>query len=305
MFPESTGIPDLRATFGAIYIGVVFAALFQGMLTVQAYIYYEGFPDDSWVLKWLVAVVWTLDFAHLCVIASVPWVTLVENWGNPAVFLNIPPGLPMHVVLVAAATLLCQAFFLRRLWRFSQKNRILVGILGSGSLIVCALDFFLAVQMLEEPRPMTYQEDTPEIVSMFSIRAATDLCLALTLVWYLYRGIIGFDRTNFVITRIIQYTVATGLATSILALACVFAEVLNPQSFTFMALHFSLGRMYTNALLATLNSRKNLRAALEMSRELDICVVSSNAPVFFVSTQRSLGIDECGTDTSRGDKAEA
>ncbi|KAF7358829.1 ANK-REP-REGION domain-containing protein [Mycena sanguinolenta] len=298
MSSDSTGLLELRTTYGAIYIGVVFAALFQGMLTVQAYIYYEGFPDDSWVLKWLVAVVWTLDLVHLVVIASVPWLTLVENWGNPAVFLNIPPCLPVHVVLVAVATLLCQAFFLRRLWRFSQKNRILVGILGSGSLIVCALDFFLAVQMLEELRPMTYQGDTAEIASMFSIRAATDLSLALTLVWYLHRGIIGFDRTNFVIARIIQYTVATGLATSILALACVLADVLNPQGFTFMALHFSLGRMYTNALLATLNSRKNLRAALETTHDIQI---SSTAPVSFLSTQGSLRTEEYAL-SDRGDK---
>ncbi|KAF7358818.1 ANK-REP-REGION domain-containing protein [Mycena sanguinolenta] len=301
MSSDSTGLLELRTTFGAIYIGVVFAALFQGMLTVQAYIYYEGFPDDSWVLKWLVAVVWTLDFVHLGVIASVPWVTLVENWGNPAVFLQIPPGLPVHMVLVAAATFLCQAFFLHRLWRFSQKNGILVGILSFGSFAVYAIDFFMAVQLLANPSPSTYQGDTAEIVSMFSIRAATDLCLALTLVWYLHRGKTGFDRTNFVITRIIQYTVATGLVSSIFALACAIADFLKPKSLIFSALHFSLGRMYTNALLATLNSRKNLRAALETTHDIQIL---STPPVSFVSTQQSLRTEEYALP-DRGDKTEA
>ncbi|KAJ6492095.1 hypothetical protein C8R45DRAFT_1073468 [Mycena sanguinolenta] len=304
MSSEATGLPDLRATFGTIYIGVVFAALFQGILTVQAYIYYEGFPDDSWVLKWLVAVVWTLDFVHLGAIASVPWLTLVVNWGNPVVFLEIPTGLPVHVALVAVTTLFCQAFFLYRLWRFSRKNRVLVGILGLGSLAVCAIDFLITVQMLENPRPSTYQGDTAEIVSMFSVRAASELCLALTLVWYIHRGTIGFDRTNFVITRIIQYTVATGLVSSILALACVIADVLMPQSFIFMALHFSLGRMYTNALLASLNSRKNLRAALGTIHDIQTHGISSTAPVFFVSTQRSLTTEEYPMDASLGDKAE-
>ncbi|KAJ7235737.1 hypothetical protein B0H12DRAFT_1238684 [Mycena haematopus] len=220
---SSTGLPDVRDTFGAVYIGVVFAALFQGILTVQAYIYYESFPGDSWVLKWLVAVVWTLDLVHLGAISSVPWITLVVNWGNPDVFLKETTGLSVHIILVAAPTLICQIFFLRRLWRFSKKNRILVGTLGLASVTVFVLDFYLTVQTLTNPNPSAYQNDTGEIVSMFSIGAATDLCIALTLVWYLQRGATGFDRTNFVVTRIIQYTIATGLASSILAGACVIA----------------------------------------------------------------------------------
>ncbi|KAJ7483851.1 hypothetical protein B0H11DRAFT_2231996 [Mycena galericulata] len=83
-----------------------------------------------------------------------------------------------------------------------------------------------------------------------------DMVIAMILVWYLIQGRTTFEKTNFVLTRIIQYTVTTGLATSMLALGCVAA----PDGFVFIAMHFSLGRMYTKALLATLNSRRNLRS---------------------------------------------
>jgi len=298
---STTGLPDLRDTFGAIYIGVLFAAFFQGILTVQAYIYYESFPYDPWFLKLLVAVVWILDLVHLGVIGSIPWNFLVVNWGNPNVFLKASIELCVHIILVAAPTLICQGFFLHRLWMFSKRNWILIGTLTLGSVTVFVLDFYLTVNTLSSPNPNAYQNDTAEIVSMFSIGAATDLCIALTLVWYLQRGATGFDRTSFVVTRIIQYTVATGLSSSLLAVACVIANVVKPQSFVFMALHFSLGRMYTNALLATLNSRRNLRFALGTKENLNTSL-STSAPVFFVSNQQTAVTEEYSLEANSGGK---
>ncbi|KAF7354088.1 ANK-REP-REGION domain-containing protein [Mycena venus] len=297
-------LPDLRDTFGAIYIGVLFAAFFQGILTVQAYIYYESFPYDPWFLKTLVAVVWTLDLIHLGVIGSIPWNFLVVHWGNPSIFLKKSVELCVHIILVAAPTLICQGFFLHRLWRFSKKNWTLIGTLTLGSVTVFILDFYLTVNTLSSEDPNAYQHDTAEIVSMFSIGAITDLVIALALVWYLQRGATGFDSTNFVVTRIIQYTVATGLCSSLLAVACVIANVVKPQSFVFMALHFSLGRMYTNALLATLNSRRNLRLALGTKENLNT-TVSTSAPVFFVSNQgttATAATEEYSLEGTRGGK---
>ncbi|KAJ7448032.1 hypothetical protein FB451DRAFT_1411598 [Mycena latifolia] len=93
-----------------------------------------------------------------------------------------------------------------------------------------------------------------------------------------------FGNGNDSIRPAIQYTVATGLATSALAVGCLIAYLARPPSPSYsscvpsldtehmrptdvsaQAMHFSLGRMYTNALLATLNSRRNLRKALEGS----------------------------------------
>ncbi|KAJ6603383.1 hypothetical protein DFH09DRAFT_1124292 [Mycena vulgaris] len=286
---------DLRETYGAQYIGVLFAAFFQGMLTVQAFIYYESFPRDIKILKWLVAVVWSLDLIHLGVVASIPWHTLVINWGNPAVFTERESyELSMHIILVAAPTLLCQAFFLHRLWKLSH-NWILIGIMTAGSVTVFALDFFLTVGTAIDPNPFGYKKDSGEIVSMFSIGAATDLCIALTLVYYLQTGKTAFDRTNFVITRMIQYTVATGLASSILAVGCVIANVLRPDAFIFMALHFSLGRMYTNALLATLNSRRNLRTAMGSGGNMESGQTTADprgGVSVFVVSERHVGQSE-------------
>ncbi|KAJ7059448.1 hypothetical protein C8F01DRAFT_1144696, partial [Mycena amicta] len=191
--------PNLVLTYGAIYIGVLFATFLQGILSVQAYIYYERFPKDSAWLKSLVAVVWTIDFAHLVLVAYVPWHTLVINWGNPAIFLTASTELAMQILLVALPTMLCQMFYLHRLWLFSKNNIYLVSLLGSASLTVFALDFYLAIQTTESAA--AYLRDTAEISAMFGLGAATDLCIALALVYYLRRGVSDMAATNHVISR--------------------------------------------------------------------------------------------------------
>ncbi|KAJ7339831.1 hypothetical protein DFH08DRAFT_812217 [Mycena albidolilacea] len=161
--------PALAASLAA----VVFAALFQGILTVQAYIYYESFPQDPWGLKSLVAVVWILDLVHLGVVGSVSWNVLVVNWGDKAVFLVKSIPLSTHIILVAIPTLICQGFFLHQLWMCSKKNIALNGVLTLGSIAVFVLDFYFIVKTLSSADLRDYQHDTVEIISMFSIGAAS------------------------------------------------------------------------------------------------------------------------------------
>jgi len=243
-------------------VGTFFATFFQGILTVQAFIYYESFPEDPWLIKSLVALVWCLDLTHLFLICQACYHYLVDNWGNPAALAVSTIPLDLHLVLVGAATILCQAFFLNRVWTFSKKNYVLVGILTLMCMGTVGLDIAMSVQTSRNRSVTVFSSVTGEIIGMFSLGAGVDLIIAMLLCWYLQRGRTTFDKTNFVLTRIIQYTVATGLATSLLAIGCVAAYLIKPNSFIFIAMHFSLGRMYTNALLATLNSRRNLRASL-------------------------------------------
>ncbi|KAJ7864431.1 hypothetical protein B0H14DRAFT_3443484 [Mycena olivaceomarginata] len=109
---------------------------------------------------------------------------------------------------------------------------------------------FLTVKTGSTSNPFDFQSDIPELVSTFSIAAGVDLIMALALVWYLHRGATRFDSTNFMATRIIQYTVATGLTSRFMSVGCVIFFFLKPEMFLFMSFHFSLGHMYTNALLA-------------------------------------------------------
>ncbi|KAJ7690840.1 hypothetical protein B0H17DRAFT_1201420 [Mycena rosella] len=266
-------------TYGAIFIGVLFATFFQGVLTVQAYIYYESFPDDLRRLKLLVSRPYgkILDAAHLVLISQACYHYLVTSWGDSAALLVSTHVLDLHLIFVGLATLVCQAFFVHRIWTFSKGNWLLTGVLSTACLVAFALEVLISAQILRVASVAYFSHLVGEVVAVFTVGGVVDVAIALVLVFYLQQGTTHFDRTNFVVARVINYTVATGFTTSVLAVACLIAYLTAPHTFIFIAMHFSLGRLYTNSLLATLNSRRALRHAPH---------TQPSAPSFTVMTTR-------------------
>ncbi|KAF7316036.1 ANK-REP-REGION domain-containing protein [Mycena indigotica] len=257
------GEVDLSVTYGAMFVGVLFATFFQGVLTLQTYLYYANFPKDHIFIKLLVACVWLLDVAHLVLISQSCYHYLVQSWGDGAALLISTQELDLHLVFVGFACFVCQCFFLSRIWNFSQRNWMLTIVLGIPCLVIFILEATISGEISRIPSVSAFDQFTGEVLSVFALAAAVDLAIAIILVWYLRQGKTSFDRSSFVVDRIVQYTVATGLATSVLAVADLIVYLATPNTFIFIAMHFSMGRLYTNALLATLNSRQKLRQALE------------------------------------------
>jgi len=198
-----------------------------------------------------------------------PLVELVDGPGNQQALLETTIPLDLHLILLTLASLTCQAFFLNRVWKFS-KNRFVAGFLGAACLSTGIIDIVIAAQTVHGKSVETILSHVfqAEVISVFTVGAAADMAIAMILVWYLKREMSSFGRINSLVTRLIQYTIATGLVTSLLALGCLVAYVLSLDSLIFLAMHFSLGRMYTNALLATLNSRKSMRTRLALPQDI-------------------------------------
>ncbi|KAJ7754653.1 hypothetical protein DFH07DRAFT_959677 [Mycena maculata] len=238
----------MDVTYGAILIGVLFATFLQGVLSVQAYIYFENFSDDLRRIKLMVATVWLLDATHLVLICQSCYHYLISSWGDDDALLVSTPELDLHLIFVGMATLVCQGFFLHRIWTFSKRNWLLTGLLSAASLVTFALEVTISAQIITVSSVAYFSDLKGEV---FSAGAVVDMAIAVVLVFYLQQGKTHFDRTTFVVSRVVHYTAATGLATSILAVACLIAYLAAPHTFIFIAMHFSLGRLYTNALLAT------------------------------------------------------
>ncbi|KAJ7175092.1 hypothetical protein C8R43DRAFT_1119109 [Mycena crocata] len=254
---------DLGPTYGALLIGVLVTVFFRGILTVQAYIYYESFPQDSWKLKTLVALVCGLDLGHVLLICQTVYHFLVDNWGDYASLGYTSLPLMLHIVFVGSTAIICQCFFLYRVWTFSGRSLLLTAFLSLPCLVTFGLHLFLFIWFVAGDRSIgAFDNVKGEVVAMLALGAGADVTIALLLVWYLQQASVPMRRTTFVAARVIQYTVVTSVSTSLVALASVIANIIKPNSFIPLAVHLSLGRLYTNSLLATLNSRRNLRAML-------------------------------------------
>ncbi|KAF7326024.1 ANK-REP-REGION domain-containing protein [Mycena kentingensis (nom. inval.)] len=273
-------VDALAETYGAFFIGVLFATFFQGVLTVQAYIYYENFPRDHISLKSLVAIVWLIDLIHLVLITQSCYHYLIHSWGDNAALLVSTQALDLHLVFVGLASVICQLFFLSRIWRFSQKNWILTGILGIPCVLIFVLEVFISVEISRTPNVAAFSEYTGEVLSVFALAASVDVAIAVILVWYLQQGKTSFER--------------------ILAVADLIVYLATPRTFVFIAMHFSMGRMYTNAFLATLNSRRKLRQVLDGGgANIGPPTDGSMGPSFFAGMQMTNNTTTSGELTTQ------
>ncbi|KAF9051370.1 hypothetical protein BJ165DRAFT_1448331 [Panaeolus papilionaceus] len=255
----------LDSTYGSLLIGVLFATFFQGILTVQAFNYYDSYPNDPPKLKLLVAFVCALDTAHLGLICQSIYHYLVTNWGFTPALAQLTDTLNLHLIFTALSCFICQLFFLERIWVFSRKNTWVVAFLFCVCLVPCVLDIVITIFSIAHVK-VNVSFIPPIIGVIFVSGALGDVLIASFLCHYLHKEGGDFERTRSVISRVVQFIVATGLATSVLAVAAVIAFYVRHDGMYFIAIHFSLGRTYTNALLATLNARQHMRAMLTASR---------------------------------------
>jgi hypothetical protein len=254
---------QLDSTYGAMLIGVYFATFLQGLLTFQTYRYFDKYPNDPIVNKIIVFTVWSFDAIQLIFIAKSAYYYLVTQWGNPEALATSIWELDIQLTFIGLSAFVCQLFFLNRIWVLSKKNIVLVACLFCLCLTTLALDIVVTVQITTVRLVTEFGRRKAEIIAVFTSGAAADVFIAISLCYYLSRDKAMFQRTKSIVKKVVQFTIATGILTSAFAIASIIAYFSNEGAFYFIAIHFSLGRMYTNALLATLNSREQLRVNIQ------------------------------------------
>jgi len=189
---------------------------------------------------------------------------LITNWGYQPALGRSTWELCVQLLFIGLSTFVCQIFFLNRIWVFSGKKIFIVGSILAICLATFVLHILVVVQLLQTPLVTEFGARRAEIIAVFTLGAAADILIAGFLCYYLTGSYhpSSHEATKSLIGKILQYSVASGLATSALAIASLIAYFAQPLGFYFIAIHFCLGRMYTNALLITLNARHKLRMGL-------------------------------------------
>ncbi|KAF9445081.1 hypothetical protein P691DRAFT_762818 [Macrolepiota fuliginosa MF-IS2] len=97
--------------------------------------------------------------------------------------------------------------------------------------------------------------------------AVIDTIIATMTCFVLYKGkiSIGIDirpRMNRVLSNLIMFAFATGLLTSFASVSCVVLFFARPDTLLYIAVTFSITRLYTNSALAMVNVRQRLNTDL-------------------------------------------
>ncbi|KAF9442461.1 hypothetical protein P691DRAFT_681470, partial [Macrolepiota fuliginosa MF-IS2] len=233
---------------------------------LQVYFYYTH-QTDSWSIKLLVGLVMFFETIHQVLIIHTVYAYLILHYGRPEMLNRLVCLSPKVEVLFNGFTaLMVQSFLTMRVWRLSNRRLWLTGI---AALLVAGefgTSFYEPRTVFHSLRLETYTELAhlkSLSIAVNALAAAGDLLIATTLCIILHQSRTGFQRSDTMIKKLIVYSVNTGLLTSLCAVASLVSIVLAGQTFFYIMFFFCIGRLYSNSLLATLNARKNIRAAAD------------------------------------------
>ncbi|KAK0206186.1 hypothetical protein DFS33DRAFT_1312903, partial [Desarmillaria ectypa] len=265
---------------GAAFIGVIIAAclyggnkMFFGSLggrlidftvsCVQTWYYFNQYPDDVWYIKSLVAIVWLFDSIHQALISHTVYYYVVTNFSNPAELENLVWSILLEVLFNGFIGFLVQSFLTMRVWRLSNEKVPLTAVIAALVLAEfgCSVAFTIQSMKLSTWADLTHMRGLSMTVNV--VGAVSDVLIAASLFYFLHRSRTGFKQSNTMISKLILFSVSTGLMTSICAVASLISILIWGKTLIYVAFYFSLGRLYSNSVLATLNARKDIRGLSE------------------------------------------
>ncbi|KAF7338809.1 hypothetical protein MSAN_02203600 [Mycena sanguinolenta] len=298
---------DADATIGAYQIGVLVSYVLFGVTTTQAYIYFGRFPDDNPKFKVLVAFVWICEVGHAVCLGHTLYTFTIKDFADPLLLFGpVPKSFETSVLLSGVVGTCAQGFFGFRIYALSKKLciPILIWIMGFLCLLGC---FVIFVGGLKTTSLVEYIAQWGWLAtSVWSISTANDVTITAMVVFLLYRQRNKVQkRTAALVDKIILWTLETGFLTSVTGLIALVFFVTMKKNLIWTAFYALTARLFSNSLLASLNSRTTLRSLHEVSMQPSVTPLigsrynSSNKPMLKVTP-----ISSNAGELFRGDKLE-
>ncbi|KAG1719875.1 hypothetical protein EDB19DRAFT_1780539 [Suillus lakei] len=248
-------------TIGPAVVGSMIASYLFGCSTMQTYTYYKCFPGDRRIFQILVATVMMLTFAHTVCIMYWTWTVSVAGCENPKSVTIFSSSRDANLILTPLISTLVQMFFIYRLFKLSG-NKTVAAFCGILSILNLAGTLVDAIKALGITTDRTAQNARNWLTILTLVAAAVcDLVITIGLVYFLQRERrrSKVPQTHNIADRLTLWAIETGLATSMSAVLVIVFFCAMRSTFLWTAVYDVLADVYTNSLLAALNSRKTTR----------------------------------------------
>ncbi|VDC03047.1 unnamed protein product [Peniophora sp. CBMAI 1063] len=281
----------LLLVLGPVFIGTLFSWLLYGVSCVQLYLYHVStYNDASWIRS-LVYVIFLLDTYHTVVAAFMGWNFLCSGWGRPSAL--VYPGwtfvsIPIISGIVAA---LVQIFYAWRIhilrgWRMLPLLIIALALLQAAGGISTGIGVV----------PFTNVSQIHLLESRIDVwlagSATVDVIISVSMVYILFTArqssMISLHGER-IINRLIRLSVETGIATTTTAVLELGMFFWTPNANFYVLLSLILCKVYSNALMTSLNSRALLkRSRGSLGPESTSTFTNSGASATFGGTRRHV-----------------
>ncbi|KAJ7824784.1 hypothetical protein B0H14DRAFT_2822530 [Mycena olivaceomarginata] len=230
--------PDVTLLFGPLLLGVLLNTMLYG-----AFLYYSRYKGDRSWFRYLVLYLVIVETANWVCDVGLIYEPLIVRYGTPEALKTSP----IHGVLTVLISTPIQLFIA---WRIQVVNRsyVLPVIIFVLAMISFGGGLATTVVVTLHPDFANFADFHVEIITWLISSTLCDVVLTASLVYSLWTRKTNVISTDGYINKIIRLTIQTAL------LDVVFFLTLPDFSFNFM-FDFPLSKLYTNALISTLNAR--------------------------------------------------
>ncbi|CAK5282830.1 unnamed protein product, partial [Mycena citricolor] len=144
----------------------------------------------------------------------------------------------------------------------SHRNYILTGSIVLLVLATAASGTAWVVLALQAGTYEHLLRITPLTIAINALSTTADIIITSTLCYMLAKTRPTSLQTESVVNRLILFTINTGLLTSFCAVLSLIFLIVSPRTLIYAAFYFCIGRLYSNALLASLNARAVIRGRI-------------------------------------------
>jgi len=248
---------DVLLLIGPIFIGALFSWLLYGVSCVQLYLYHVSTYNDRTWIQVSVYIIFVLDSLQTVTAAFMGWGYLCTGWGHMSA-LTFPGwtfvAIPMISGVVAAWV---QIFYAWRI-HILKKWRVIPIVIIMLALTQCAAGLSTAIGVIPFTNVVQIHGLEININIWLAGSAAVDTIISVAMVYLLYSARANpmvSARGERTVNRLIRLSVETGIATTTTAVLELGMFFWTPNANFYVLLSLILCKVYSNALMTSLNSR--------------------------------------------------
>ncbi|TFK21502.1 hypothetical protein FA15DRAFT_78689 [Coprinopsis marcescibilis] len=240
--------------FGPMLIGVLLNTILYGILIMQMFIYWQRYKSDATWIRVFILFLFIAETVNTVLNAHMIYVPLIIQWGTQEAVTYFPMMLAADPLVTAIIAAPVQMFVGWRIRIISRSSWLLLliwalALTGLGGGIWLSVTVTQIREFARKP-----ELHWPALLWLLS-SAIVDVVITISLVFHLSRRKTGFRGTDNSIDRIIRLTIQTGMVTTVFAILDVLCFLLLPRTTINFIWDFALSKLYTNALMSTLNAR--------------------------------------------------
>ncbi|KAI1785101.1 hypothetical protein LXA43DRAFT_1100664 [Ganoderma leucocontextum] len=158
-------------------------------------------------------------------------------------------------------SMISHIFFARRVIILAGNKCLVVPVAVMSTIFIGLELAFCAVATFAIFRDVTFQRFVDHsswiISASLGTRVLTDSVISGAMVIWLRRNRTGFTRTDTILDLLISFAINTGLLTSMINLTAMISAILLPDALIYYAIYIVSSKLYSNSVLAVLNSRRS------------------------------------------------